>query len=180
MKGRGHSRGTGFTLIELLVVVAIIGLLASIILASLSSARGKGADARRLADIREIQNALELYVQTCKSYPNTLSSSANNGSCPSGINLGTFLTSIPADPGSGNGYLYAAFGSGAGCTSYHLGADLQVGQTVGANQAASNAAKCTGGTYPGGRGNGVSTISATNGDFAPGGSVGAWVYDAVP
>jgi len=53
-------RSRGFTLIELLVVIAIIGLLASIILASLNTARQKGRDSRRLADLKEIANALEL------------------------------------------------------------------------------------------------------------------------
>ncbi len=54
------SRAAGFTLIELLVVIAIIGLLASIILASLNSARAKGRDARRLADLKEIANVMAL------------------------------------------------------------------------------------------------------------------------
>lgn len=174
-----RSTSTGFTLIELLVVIAIIGLLASIILSSLNTAQQKGRDARRIEDVREIQNALLLYDQTCKSYPNTLSSGANNGSCPSGTTLNTFMVTIPNDPRSGNGYLYAAFGSGAVCTSYHLGADLEVGQTVGYNVAASSVAKCTGGSYAGGLGNGVSTIpvSGSTGDFAPEGSTGTWVYD---
>ena len=51
----------GFTLIELLVVIAIIGILASVVLASLNSARKKSRDARRVADIKQIQLALELY-----------------------------------------------------------------------------------------------------------------------
>lgn len=59
----------GFTLIELLVVVAIIGLLASIVMASLNSARSKARDSRRKADIHQIQNALELYNNTYGGYP---------------------------------------------------------------------------------------------------------------
>lgn len=52
----------GFTLIELLVVIAIIGMLASVVLSSVGTARQKGKDARRVADLREIQTALELYA----------------------------------------------------------------------------------------------------------------------
>ncbi|KKW28163.1 MAG: hypothetical protein UY71_C0031G0012 [Parcubacteria group bacterium GW2011_GWB1_52_7] len=58
---RLHGR-KGFTLIELLVVIAIIGILASVVLASLNSARQKSRDARRVADIKQIQIALELYA----------------------------------------------------------------------------------------------------------------------
>ncbi len=56
------QKQSGFTLIELLVVIAIIGLLASIILASLNTARAKGRDARRLADLHSIETALALYA----------------------------------------------------------------------------------------------------------------------
>jgi prepilin-type N-terminal cleavage/methylation domain-containing protein len=50
----------GFTLIELLVVIAIIGLLSSIVLASLSSARVKSRDARRLEDLKQMANTIQL------------------------------------------------------------------------------------------------------------------------
>lgn len=61
----------GFTLIELLVVISIIGLLSSVILASLNSARAKSRDARRLADLSQVQTALELYYDGNGTYPVT-------------------------------------------------------------------------------------------------------------
>lgn len=50
----------GFTLIELLVVVAIIGILASVVLASLNTARAKGADAAVKANLANIRAQAEL------------------------------------------------------------------------------------------------------------------------
>lgn len=62
-------RQKGFTLIELLVVVAIISLLASVVMASLNSARAKGRDAERVSNIQEVIKSLALYLSDHNQYP---------------------------------------------------------------------------------------------------------------
>jgi prepilin-type N-terminal cleavage/methylation domain-containing protein len=59
----------GFTLIELLVVISIIGLLSSIVLSSLTSAKVKARNAKRLHDINQVILAVELYYNTYGTYP---------------------------------------------------------------------------------------------------------------
>ena len=62
------NKEKGFTLIELLVVIAIIGILSSIVLASLNSAREKGQDASASASISSLRAEAELYFDDA---PNT-------------------------------------------------------------------------------------------------------------
>lgn len=82
----------GFTLIELLVVIAIIGLLASVVLLALNSARQKSRDAKRLADVRQIASAVELYFNDQSAYPPALASLAPD-----------YLGQIPVAPGPQDG-----------------------------------------------------------------------------
>ena len=51
----------GFTLIELLVVIAIIGILSSVVLASLNSARNKGANAAIKSNLANLRAGAEIY-----------------------------------------------------------------------------------------------------------------------
>jgi prepilin-type N-terminal cleavage/methylation domain-containing protein len=122
-----RNNGKGFTLIELLVVISIIGILSSIILASLTTARAKGRDATRISDMNQLRNALQLY------------SNDHNGTYPVVIganNLASYLvpkyiSKIPKDPitdGSycrdANGYCYYS-PAAPGNTYFHIGAHTE-------------------------------------------------------
>ena len=118
--GRG-----GFTLIELLVVIAIIAILSTVVMAGLNSARLKGRDANRIASVKQVQSALELYNDSCGGYPD-LGPSIIGGtlgtplltttavpSCPTGTNFGTFMASLPSNPSpGGDDYYYCGAPSG--------------------------------------------------------------------
>lgn len=141
----------GFTLIELMVVIAIIGLLATIITASLGSARAKSRDARRVADIRIIQTALQLYRNDNGMFPKNIYCPSSGGASPCGSTpplnglWPTYIAAVPKDPSAAgtancavNGlntssdcYHYYALSANGVCNAnnapvlYHLGAALE-------------------------------------------------------
>jgi prepilin-type N-terminal cleavage/methylation domain-containing protein len=88
----------GFTLIELLVVVAIIGILASVVLASLNSARAKGSDAAIKANLANIRAQAELQYDTYGCYKDTSATACSaaypaavaSGACPAAGALNIF------------------------------------------------------------------------------------------
>ena len=69
----------GFTLIELLVVIAIIGILSSVVLASLNTARNKGADAAVKSNVQSARAEAELYYDANNfSYDTVCATSGTN------------------------------------------------------------------------------------------------------
>lgn len=79
MNQESRIKSKGFTLIELLVVIAIIGVLSSIVMASLNTARAKSRDAKRIVDLKQLQVALEFYFNDNREYPSTSNSYFGDG-----------------------------------------------------------------------------------------------------
>lgn len=106
----------GFTLIELLVVIAIIGLLSTLAVVSLNSARVKSRDARRISDIKQVQTALEMWYNDIQTYPTSLTLNGTAAIASAGV---TYMAKTPVDPTNSGGYVYT-YTSASPYTTYQL------------------------------------------------------------
>lgn len=112
-----------FTLVELLVVITIIGMLASIVLASVSKARVNARDTQRTAQVKQIQKALELYYLVNGAYPLSYHQVTLPAGCATydiystnpcqwnafqGV-LAPYISSLPLDPINNASYYYHYF-----------------------------------------------------------------------
>jgi prepilin-type N-terminal cleavage/methylation domain-containing protein len=151
-----------FTLVELLVVIAIIGLLSTVAVVSLNSARAKARDTKRIADIKQIMTAMNLYLNENGHYPDTGAlgcaqgytwyclGHGTSGTCWQGIYhgctaldnaLAPYMAKIPDDPTNDTAYAgdaYAYF--------YYNGGSPNPALSWGMDQATS-ATACLGGIY---------------------------------
>lgn len=154
----------GFTLIELLVVIAIIGILSAVVLTSLSTARQKARDSKRIAELTQIQKALDYYYDINQSYPSTTPTSF------SGVDAGVqavaasgLLPKTPTPPlGGGTNYIYHGVYTNAGtltecdavapagtpCSNYELGITLERSDNIVFTNDADQSIGAFYGTYP--------------------------------
>jgi len=125
------KNNNGFTLIELLVVIAIIGLLASIVMVSVNSAREKARTAKAKAELKQLQLAVEMYYDTNGAYPCA-------GHYYPGVNgdptsclqtaLASFIPKFPATDPWGSYYTWHLHPGSSECTSFvSMGADKSYG-----------------------------------------------------
>ena len=122
----------GFTIIELLISIAVIAMLTSFAMVLLSKGKTKSRDSRREGDIKQIQNALNLYVVASHLYPVCGRGMINGTSdCLSQALLAdNFMPEVPIDPLGENQYYYTSNGFSY-TLEYALETDNILGKSAG-------------------------------------------------
>ncbi len=90
---KAKTKQSAFTLIELLVVIAIIGILATLAVVALQQARQNARDAKRVADVKQMSTALELFFNDNQSYPDALEE----------LQTGGYMQILPSAPSVADG-----------------------------------------------------------------------------
>lgn len=130
MKKLFHRVSPAFTLLELLIVIFIIAIISTLAYVSLESARAKGRDTRRLADIHNIRQALELYKDTEGGYPEQLPAPQQPFI---GLSGRSYLAPMPSDPRTRQPYVYSSSATSGYRLIFNLekgGLDYSAGENI--------------------------------------------------
>ena len=119
---KNYKFRSGFTLIELLVVITVIGLLSGMILVGLSGVRSQGRDTRRVADLHNVQNALEIYFNKRGEYPPTSNWDILEDAMRE---ANTGVSKLPRDPLNNGSNIYRYSTGSTGGMHYVLSATLE-------------------------------------------------------
>jgi len=105
------NRQRGFTLIELLVVIAVIALIAVLILSAVKGVRVKSRDARRVSDIKSIQEGLSMYYNDNYLYPDSgggaIEINGTSDAMSTALLDGKVMWGVPIDPFNDGIYKYS-------------------------------------------------------------------------
>jgi general secretion pathway protein G len=121
-------RQAGFTLIEIMVVIVILGLLAALVVPRLVGRTEEAKRTQTRVQIKNIQQALELFKLDNGFYPSTdqgldaLVRTPESGRIPKTYRKGGYLERIPKDPW-GNPYAYVSPGQHGDYDISSYGAD---------------------------------------------------------
>lgn len=98
----------GFTLLELMIVVVILGVLAAMMSGNFINSLKKGRDARRKADLEQIQKAIEMYYEDKKEYPIFFTPSLTK-LCESDVctDEKVYMQRVPTDPTNSPAYSFS-------------------------------------------------------------------------
>ena len=130
-----NMRSRGFSLIEIMISVGIMGMLASVVMGSFNVARVKARDAKRVAEMRSLETALQLYFEVNKEYPDSIAGLANSLVNPPG-NQKSYI-SEPKEGDNSAEAMYIPYkvrsnltggnfcDEGDSCQYYHLGMNLE-------------------------------------------------------
>jgi type II secretion system protein G len=106
-----------FTLLELMIAIVILGVLSALISGNFFTSLKKSKDARRKADLEQIQRALEMYYEDKKAYPTQAAASGfpfggkfcETPTCSSNEKI--YMQKVPNDPVSSYSYQYQSDGT---------------------------------------------------------------------
>lgn len=105
---------------ELMIVIVILGILASLILGNFFTSLKRGRDARRKADLEQVQRALELYYDDKRAYPTAAATGGGfvfgskfceTPSCTGGTSEKVYMQKVSNDPSTGKDYKYVSDGT---------------------------------------------------------------------
>ena len=132
--GLALSQSKGFTLVEMLIVIAVIAILAGVVLTGVTGFQATARDTRRIGDLKNTQNFLELYYNKCGYYPGGIDA---GGDCTTTDpaswsqledSMEPDVTSnFPNDPVTGRTYYYGVSGDRL---QYVIGAELERDNSV--------------------------------------------------
>jgi prepilin-type N-terminal cleavage/methylation domain-containing protein len=125
----GFQNKRGFTLIELLVVIAIIGVLSSVVLASLGSARNKGADSAVKSNLRSIKTIVDIIYDVNQTTPPYNRGYNEGGSAGTGICDDSKVIDARNALAKAVGVTYASVKCAATATGWAVKAPLSGGTT---------------------------------------------------